>query len=363
VSDAGSAGDESTAGEPQVLECEPGLADCDESRLTGCETHLGWTVRYCGTCGLACDDACQEGACLASLEIGQGVLIDDFVSTTSYAFTKLSKLDNTAAFISIDVGTGKLVERLAVEAYQGFSLALSDRVYVLEENFPLRSFALDGTDLQTEDAVEPRDIGGNAGGTYYLRTVYDAEDVGTDLLYYRPSKASPWQEIRRREGRDDSRIESSTPDGIVYVEWDTSGAEQVYLLRGSDLISYGPLPANASHALAIANSVTVLTHDDAADQNELWWLKDGEEPIHYALPASEWAPTMRPFGNRVALLLEEDKTAYVQLFGEGGGFTGRVGLRLESDLAGLNEKYLFHSVTDNWIDWRVLRTPWNQFGN
>ena len=46
------------------IACDPGVADCDGSLSTGCETNVASDARHCG----ACDHACAAGQhCVASV--------------------------------------------------------------------------------------------------------------------------------------------------------------------------------------------------------------------------------------------------------------------------------------------------------
>lgn len=53
-----------SAGKCKVLSCEPGYADCDHVAANGCETPLGTTTN-CGACGQACDLAHSSESCVA----------------------------------------------------------------------------------------------------------------------------------------------------------------------------------------------------------------------------------------------------------------------------------------------------------
>jgi hypothetical protein len=289
-----------------------------------------------------------------------------FASTGTYGFAKLSKIDATSSFARIRLATGAVDELIPQLGDGGVQLAIGDRVYLLDRadsDWTLRSFSVEGTDLRIEQTIEPRSVGAYAGGTYYLSRVEAGDASGaTDTLYFRPNFASDWKPIRQREAADTTTLWGSSSHGVVYVEPDTNGADQLYLLQGSELVPHGPLPANAIEALPTGKGITVLTHDEYAPLNELWWLDAGEEPIRYAVSPDGLSPRMRVYRDIVVLLLTEGNSGYVERFDANGAIGGRIGVRLGSDLLGLDDEYLFHEVTDDWFSWRVLRTSWGVFG-
>ena len=145
---AGSGGDGDDGGAasaPAPLHCEVSTGDCDNSRLTGCESHLRWTVRHCGACGASCDDACSAGRCLPSSQLSLDSLVGSFVSTKTFAFANMSNPDGTHFFARIRVDTGKIDDLGRIGIW--VDLHLGDRVYLFDEESPeIRSVMLDGTD-------------------------------------------------------------------------------------------------------------------------------------------------------------------------------------------------------------------------
>lgn len=339
------------------LTCEPGLADCDNSRLTGCETHVALSVRHCGACQHSCDDGCLAGKCLDSLVVEVNATAEELVSTGSHAFARLVKLDGTSAFVRMRIDDGKLDELLP-RIGSRVTLALGDRVYLLDEDDgSLLSLLPDGTDLKNERVTEPVAVGAYPDGTYYLDSIYDElSGTSTATLYFRADHGSAWEAIRKSES---GRIESSSAYGVVYVEPDENDVQQLYLLRGKELLAYGPLPTNTSQVLATGDGLTVLTHDEEVpERGELWWLELEQEPVHYSLPTGYLPPVMRPYRDIVVISLADGHSAYVQRFDAQGAVLGPIGVRLGSELAAMDDRYLFHSVTDDWYHWRVVRTAW-----
>jgi hypothetical protein len=364
---AGAAGEAGQAGGaepgPEPLECEAGLGDCDYSRLTGCETPLGWAVRNCGACGQSCADACGDGVCLNDLLLVEDATLVDFVSNANYAFGSLGKMDGSNALIRIGMVDGQVDELLLIGDYS--ELALGDRVYLLDgETRLLQSMAQDGSDLRLEQTEGATSLGAYAGGTYYVSSVWD-EDSSRDVqtLRFRPSGASGWQTIKEQARGD---IRSSSDYGVIYVETDVSedseqpDVEHLYVVQGSTITAFGTAPPNMSDVLAVDDRIAVLTTDYETSLNELWWLDDYYPPVRFELPKDGVSPTMRPFRDEVVISLTEGKDGYVQRFDENGGLPGRIGVRLGSSLVALDEHYLFHSVADDWAAWRVLRTTWNE---
>jgi len=51
------------AGEGGALACESPLANCDQTRLNGCEADLSGDVNDCGRCGSLCNGVCARSSC------------------------------------------------------------------------------------------------------------------------------------------------------------------------------------------------------------------------------------------------------------------------------------------------------------
>jgi hypothetical protein len=284
--------------------------------------------------------------------------VTSFVSTNTFAFAALSHLDSTDTFVRVRVDDGKVDELLANIGNDAV-VALGDRVYLFEpERSELRSTMLDGNDLRVEPTVEPYAMGAYPGGTYYIGTVSDADDSTSYPLYYRPDATSPWRELKKDAGW----IDSSSPHGVVYGETDADGVDHLYLLQGERIIPHGRAPLNTEHSLATATGITVLTHDYDTYAVELWWLTADSEPTHYALPPQFGVPRMSSYRDIVAVSLTEDKAAYIQTFDSSGPYAGKLGVRLGSVLLGLDDRHLWHFVTDDWFHWRFLSTAVDPFG-
>ena len=353
VGGGGDGGDGGAASEPaaEPLQCEVSTGDCDNSRLTGCESHLRWTVRHCGACGASCDDACSAGKCLPSSQLSLDSLVGSFVSTKTFAFATMSKLDGTHFFARIRVDTGK-IDDLGHIGY-GVDLHLGDRVYLFDDDSSeIRSVMLDGTDPRLETWTEPVSMAAYPGGTYYI-------GWPEEVLYYRPSVDSPWQELKRGSL---GTLVSSSVYGVVYSEHSEEEGEQLYLLQKDVFVPFGEAPLNMDQALATKDGIAVLTFDYDTLAVELWWLAAGTKPRHYSLPPSTIAPRMRPDRDLVAVKLTEGKAAYVETFAPDGPPGERIGVRLGSDLVGLDERHLWHLVADDWFHWRFLSTERDLFG-
>jgi hypothetical protein len=365
-SEAGAKGESGAGGEPSTepLQCDAGKADCDYSRLTGCETEIDWTVRHCGGCGISCADGCSVGKCLQSALVASDAMILGFVSTKTFAFAALSNMDSTRSLQRIDVGTGASTEILTGLRDEA-KLALGDRLYLLDADVldseppELRSMALDGTDPKLEDVTHPWELEAYSGGTYYVGEVTDSKDNTTYPLYYRPAAANAWQVLKAHAP---GSLVSSSAHGVVYTETDADDVEQIYVLKENQIIPYGPTPPNTTHVLATSDGVAVLTYSYDESTTELWWLTTDSAPTHYALPYSISTPRMRPYRQKVAVSLIEGKSAYVEVFGPSGSDMIKIGVRLGSELQSLDDHYLWHLVTDDWFHWRFLRTEWELFG-
>jgi hypothetical protein len=291
--------------------------------------------------------------------------VSSFVSTRTFAFAILSNLDGTDSFVRVRVDTGTYDELLA-NIPDSTEVLLGDRVYLFDsDSSELRSTMLDGTDPKVETVAAPQSMGAYSGGTYYVGYVSDSDDNSRNPLYYRPHAGSPWQELKAHV---DGSLWSSSDVGVVYSELVATGEDfedevrSLYLLQGDQLIAFGLAPQGMRHAIATADGITVLTYDDDTYVPELWWLALDSTPTHYALPPQSSDPTMRPYRDVVALSLAEGKSAYVQAFSEGGPYLGKIGVRLGSSLIGLDDRYLWHLVSDDWFHWRFLRTEWELFG-
>lgn len=357
---AGADGDAGAGGEAatEPLQCDVGTGDCDYSRLTGCEAQLSWTIRHCGACGISCEDGCSAGKCLQSALLYMDAAVTSFVSTNTFVFATLSHLDGTDTFVRVRVDNGKADELLANIGGDA-AVALGDRVYLFDpDRSELRSSMLDGNDLRVEPTVQASDMGAYPGGTYYISAVSGADDDTAYTLYYRPNASSPWQELKKDAGW----LGSSSNHGVVYGETDADGVDHLYLLQADSIIPHGPAPLNTDQSLATADGITVLTHDYDTYAVELWWLTADSEPRHYALPPQFGAPRVRPYRDIVAVSLVDDKAAYVQTFDSVGPNASKLGVRLGSELLGLDDRHLWHFVTDDWFHWRFLSTAVDPFG-
>jgi hypothetical protein len=353
---AGEAGQDRGPASPESLQCDAGLGDCDYSKLTGCETPLAWAVRNCGACGHSCADACGDGGCLDDLLLVEDASVTDFVSNATYAFALLTKTDGTDSLIRIQIDDG-IVEELLPLVGGWSQLALGDRVYLLDgETRILQSMAQDGGDLELEPTESPFSVGAYAAGTYYVSSVWEeSSESYIDTLRFRESGAQAWQTIKQQARGD---IRSSSDYGVIYVETDESeggeepDVEHLYLLQGNEVIAFGVAPQNMEEVFAVEGGIAALT------LSELWWLDVNDPPVRFELPTGGTGPSMAPHREGVVVSVTEGKDAYVQRFNRDGGLPGRIGVRLGSNLEALDDHYLFHSVTDDWIQWRVLRTTW-----
>jgi hypothetical protein len=361
AADAGNAGEAGAGGEPSAepLRCDVGTADCDYSRLTGCETELSWTVRHCGACGVSCEDGCLAGKCLQSLMLRRDSEVISFASMKTDAFAALKNMDSTRTLLRVRVDTGEVSEILRSFGDDPKLALGGDRVYLFEPTqHEIRSMRFDGSDQQLEDLDSPVEMDAYSGGTYYIGGASDADENTTYPLYYRPDAASAWQVLKADAP---GSLVSASNHGVVYTESDADDVEQIYVLQGDTITAYGPSPLNAEHVLATMGGVAVLTLDYDTSAVELWWLTTGSAPTHYALPATS-TPRMRPYRDQVAVSLVEGKAAYVQLFNASGPDTTQIGVRLGSQLEGIDDHYLWHLVSDDWFHWRLLRTEWDLFG-
>lgn len=359
----GGAGDSGAAGDAglEPLQCDAGSADCDYSRLTGCETHPSWAIRHCGACGVSCEDGCSAGKCLQSLLLTSDAEVASFVSTNSFAFATLSTIDGTHPLIRVRLDEGK-TDVLLTEVGSGAKVALGDRVYLFDsDSGRIRSFLLDGSDPRVEEVPDVWDMGAYPGGQYYTGRGAGSDEGGALSLYYRRDASSPWQELDEDLG---GSFVASSGYGVVLSRTDADQVEQLYLLREDRVIPYGPALLDTEDVLATPEGITVLTYDYGTAATELWWLTDDltQEPKHYALPPQHYFPRMRPYRDIVAVNLVDGKSAYVQTFDKSGPQVGKLGVRLGSVLIGLDNHYLWHMVTDDLFHWRFLRTEWDLFG-
>jgi hypothetical protein len=157
--------DSSAAGAPQ--ECVAPHADCDESKLTGCETNLLTDVSHCGACRALCVGACVNGVCRPFERLSmymdlpeQGGIAETnselFVLSNDGYDSLLRWSEEAGATILISEGTP--FEQVVVGA---------DRVYLNSDVDELWSLPLSGGPLQYENQGA-RQIASVAGRLYAI---------------------------------------------------------------------------------------------------------------------------------------------------------------------------------------------------
>lgn len=364
----GAAGGAGAPDEPRPsLSCEPNMADCDGSRLTGCESDVTWTIRHCGACGQSCDGLCMGGRCEPTVLVQPAYAVSMVASNTT-GFALVTDMF-THSLVMVDFKTASSSVLLS-DVQSDTTLAVSaDRVYVLDNaNHELQSARLDGDDLKPEDVEWPQSIGGTAKGSYYVnihdRTETEEPYDQTFQLHYRPKGSTAWQLLH--EGSQPCRILSSSAFGLVFARYPNSDSEdedaELSLWDGSQELALGEVPPGFVEAAAVKDGkVAILTHDDDTGVWELWWSTPGEKASHYEVPEPSNGTTAQLIVYEDTVLLYvygDDGKAFLRSFGSDGPALARLGLLPAANVVWVNLHHVWYGVYDNWVQMRFLRSTW-----
>lgn len=351
----------------QGLACETDMADCDGSRLTGCETNLTWNVRHCGGCAQECDGLCLSGRCEPTLLV-QSAYPVRMVATAVTGFAIATQDHSHYALLKIDMESGSpstLLDDLNGEE----RLALSgDRLYIYDSNSAsVRSARLDGTDMEQEDIAWPSSVGGTQRGAYYVNVLEHAETPADEdyeyQLFYRATGTTKWQLLR--QGAEPIRIISSSAGGMLLGSYELSDSDddagELSLWDGATSSPIDDKPASWTEAKVIdEDRVVFLTYDDSRESSQLWWSHVDGSSNEYDIeePRGDSAETMLVLDDVVVIYFQKQGRGYLQQFDREGAKAGRQGVPNESNLVWADRTNVWYGVYDTWITSRFLRSQW-----
>jgi hypothetical protein len=367
----GVVGEVTTAGEgggPDELSCALNFADCDHSRFTGCESDVTWSVRHCGGCGQLCDGLCLGGRCEPTVLVEPTYAVS-MVASDSTGFALVSKGSGSSLLI-VDLGTASADVLVSNVDSDTMLAASADRVYLLDRSKDvLQSARLDGSDLKLEEATRPVSVGGTAQGAYYVNVLTHPEpEEGAGeqqeyQLYFRAKGSQTWQVLY--QGAKRCKILSSSASGMVLARYPDEFAEDadadLSLWIGVEENPFGHSPVGFLEAAAVQGGYLVaLTDDVVTNTTELWWLKAGEEPVHYEvmMPSNNTGPELTVLEDKVVLYFEDHGKAFVQHFSASGPELGRQGIIPASNIVWVDRDYIWYGVYDSWVTMRFLRSTW-----
>jgi hypothetical protein len=348
------------AAQSDALECEANFADCDESRLTGCETELTWSVRHCGACNVDCDGACVAGSCKPSTLVADRLLAQTMVASATTGFARATDAQGNYSIVRIDMESGK-GQVMQAQVAGDVVLALgADRVYFFDPGTTeLRSTAFDGASLTLEqELVGANDFGASPQGAYYIESETDPDTwEETETLWFRATGTGEWKRLR---GPGNIELYRSSPFGVVASEQDANSASRLLWLRGNQITDLGPEPDSLIEAVATRNAVVVLT------EGFLHWLTpdslfDNAVTRSYEIELSSTSYDLTVLGEEVAILYQDDGKAAVRFHAGDGSTSQRFGVAPWSTLVFADSKYLWYGVEDNWLERRFLRAQWFDF--
>lgn len=363
--DFAAAGAAGAPGDPHALVCAPNFADCDHSRLTGCESDVTWNVRHCGGCGELCDGLCLGGRC-EETRLVSASYATSMVASASTGFALVT--DGFArSLLIVDIETAAADVLLSDVDSEAVLAASAERVYLLDPtNHVLQSARLDGSDLETEDVAWPVSVGGTAKGAYYVNILTHPETEPEDdeyQLYFRAKSSRSWQLLYQGSRR--CKVLSSSAFGMVLARYPDEYAEdadaELSLLDGSTEHALGHSPPGFLEAAAVSDGyVVALTNDPETSTAELWWLKEDEELVRYevTMPSNNTAPDLNVWDDSVVLYFENDGKAFIQHFSVGGPGLGRQGIIPVSNVVWVDRRHVWYGVYDDWVTMRFLRSTW-----
>lgn len=352
--------------EPAPLTCEPNMADCDRSRLTGCESDVTWTVRHCGACGQRCDGLCLGGRCEPTVLV-QEAYAETMVASATTGFAIVSDLSGPS-LVMIDMETASSTVLISNVSRDSTLAASADRFYLLDRaQNELHSGRLDGSDFKNEMIEWPLSIGATAKGAYYVGVVSadETDEAANDTvqLHFRRTGSQAWQLLR--EGPEPLRILSSSAFGLVLATYPDEYAEdadaELSLWDGTEELALGKPPPGFVEAASLDGGyVAMLTYDEDSGVSELWWSKPNEEPLRYEVPNPSNSSTadLIVHNDSVLLYIQESGKAFLQLFDAKGPVIGRMGLLPAANLVWADAPHVWYGVYDTWVTVRFLRSTW-----
>jgi hypothetical protein len=350
ASNAGEAGAAGAIAEPpEPLACEDGLADCDGSTLTGCETNLGWSERHCGECGQVCEGLCQGRDCKPATLLADGSALA-FVASSSTAFGVISSLEGES-LEQFDVLSGKQSELIRSVDYEAQLAVSADRIYVWEPSSgAFQSALLSGADLRTEPTpVAIESFGASNDGVYYVDAPSSSESVSR--LWFRGTGKAAWKKIFESSYL---KLVASSEYGVLVAGDDGIALDSALMEVHGEVVKslVMPSPDLDWDAAALTAAGPVLVASD-----ELIWLTD---PLtRYQIPS--YSLSSRPpavLDTEIILLSDENGTAFIQHYGRAGATTVRGGLASGSDLLLVDSTYVWYAVWDSAATRHLWRAEW-----
>lgn len=365
---AGAGGDDGAGGDGEGLSCEMDMADCDGSRLTGCETNLTWNVRHCGACGQECDGLCFSRRCEPTVLV-QSAYPVRMVATAVTGFAIATQDHDNYSLLKIDMESGEpgtLLDDLNGEE----ELALSgDRLYIYDPNSSsVRSARLDSTDVTQEDFEWPDGIGGTQRGAYYVNVLEHAETPAYDdyeyQLFFRATGTTKWKLLS--QGTKPIRIISSSAGGMLLGSYELfddedDAATELTIWDGATSATVSDEPSTWAEAKVVGEGrVVFLTYDDDSGSSQLWWSNAEGSSNKYDIeaPYGSSAETMIVLDDVVVMYFAKQGRAFLQQFDSHGALAGRQGVPNESNLVWVDRTNAWYGVADTWITSRFLRSQW-----
>jgi hypothetical protein len=263
-------------------ECEAPKADCDESKVTGCESNLLSDTENCGACRARCSGVCANGTCqpFETLSMKRGLpTTGGIVRTNTELFVLSNAYYDAVLRWSEEDGARPLIDEGM--SFREIALA-TDRLYLSDEQGALWSLPLSGgtltdekqtarslvsvngnlyaldelstpyelsptmgarRDLPLPSGIDPNEAAVMAGssGTLVLLGDPDLDVGGTRFEIYlcHPDSDFEWQEVATGNGKPvQARLSSDSLYVSVRVDTDdpyTSNAETEYELRSYSL--------------------------------------------------------------------------------------------------------------------------------
>ena len=331
--------------------CEGGLAECDGSALTHCETRPLFTVRHCGGCNQVCDGTCVLGKCKPAALVFTGSEVRHFVATSTAGYAiSASLIGDDDVLVVFDLASGTAEIAMEGLPYDATLTLGADALYIRRADGEVLRVDYDGKLIAKEDVGYVTAFVATQRGAYLLQhDEGDGDEVmPTWSLWYRDNDAAEFEHLWQSER--ETRIESWSSYGLLLLEddpWIETDEAEFTLVNETSIQALGAPPDGWVAALPRDGVAAVLALGE--EGAELWWLREDDARRH-ALGVQSASNTLLLGETGIWLHLNENNSQYLQQFDDDGKSGLKIGLPYQVTPIFMSATHVWYSDADWLID-------------